>query len=112
MITVVIKPREVIINGHAKSAPKGQDLVCCAVSTLYSSLVCNLLKDIKHDKNNEVIYNGVDGDAYVKIKKFNTRCYYSFKFFRTAIKELAKENSKFIEVVDVIDDSKEKHKNF
>ena len=110
MIEVLIKPKEVIINGHANSAPPGQDLVCCAVSTLYASLVANLLNDVKHDKNNDVEYNGVKGDAYVKVKKFNTRCYYSIKFFRVAIKHFASENSKYIKVIDLIDDSKKEHK--
>ncbi len=110
MIKIIIKPREVTITGHANSAPPGQDLVCCAVSTLYSSLVANLLRDTKQDKNNEVEYNGLKGDAFVKVKKFNTRCYYSFKFFRTAIKHLASEYSEYIQVEDKIDDSKEEHK--
>lgn len=106
MIKVLIKPREVKISGHAKSAPKGQDLVCCSVSTLYSSLICNLLNDIKFDKKNDVIYNGLDGNAYVKIKKFNTKSYYSFKFFRVAIKKLQEEYPDFIEIDDRIDNAK------
>lgn len=108
MIEVLIKPREVIISGHAKSAPKGQDLVCCAVSTLYASLVANLLNDIEKDRANEVEYDGLEGNARVKIKKFNTKSYYSFKFFRIAIKELAKEYPEYIKVKDKIDDAKNK----
>lgn len=104
MIKVLIKPREVIISGHAESAPKGQDLVCCAVSTLYSSLVANLLDSAKNKDNVE--YDGIEGNARVKVKKFETSSYYAFKFFRVAIKALSKEYDKYIEVEDKIDNAK------
>lgn len=100
MINVLIKPREIIISGHAKSAPKGEDLVCCAVSTLYASLVCNLLEV---NKKKDVEFDGKDGNARVEVKKFNTNSYYAIKFFRTAIKHLAKEHKGYIEIEDKID---------
>lgn len=106
MIKVLIEPRKVNISGHANSAPEGEDLVCCAVSTLYASLVTNLKNDVKKEKNNDIEFSGLKGDAFVKVKKFSTKCYYSIKFFRIAIKELAKEYNNYIEVEDRIDISK------
>ena len=37
---------EVRASGHANSAPKGQDLVCCAVSVLTQSLALNTKTNI------------------------------------------------------------------
>lgn len=40
MVTVKINTRtlEIMMDGHANTAPKGQDLVCCAVSILIQTL--------------------------------------------------------------------------
>lgn len=97
MIEILIKPSEVIISGHAKSAPKGEDLVCCAVSTLYSSLVCNLL-DVNKEK--DVEFDGKDGHARVKVRKFNIKSTYAFRFFKISVKHLAKEYEGYIKIED------------
>lgn len=42
MIKVNVRQREdscvITIQGHARFAPKGQDIVCSAISTLYQTL--------------------------------------------------------------------------
>lgn len=97
MIEITIKPREVIIKGHAESAPSGQDLVCCAVSTLYYSLVANLLENVK-DKS-KVEYDGKKGNARVKVNEFNRECHRCIKFFKVAVVELEKRYKDFIKIL-------------
>ena len=43
MIEIIYRPEQymVTIRGHAKSAEKGEDLVCAAVSALVNTLRCN-----------------------------------------------------------------------
>ena len=93
MINVKIKPNEIIIDGHANSAPKGEDLVCCAVSTLYYALIANLL-----DITDNVDYDGEDGHARVKCKEFSRDAHRCFKFFRIGIKHLADKYPKNINI--------------
>ena len=38
MIKIIYEPYEVLLEGHANSAPKGKDLVCAGVSVLTTSL--------------------------------------------------------------------------
>ena len=97
MIEITIKPKEVIIKGHAESAPSGQDLVCCAVSTLYYSLVANLLENVK-DKD-KVEFDGKKGNARVKVNEFNRECHRCFKFFKIAVVELEKQYKDFIKIL-------------
>ena len=97
MIEIKIKPREVVIKGHAGSDKKGKDLVCCAVSTLYYSLVANLLVNAK-DKS-DIEYDGEDGYARVKALTFNRECHRSFKFFKVAVSELEKKYKKYIKIL-------------
>ena len=52
--------RGLTVKGHADAAPKGQDLVCCAVSTLVQTLATGLKQT--HD---ETVYWSVKpGDAH------------------------------------------------
>lgn len=97
MINVTIKPREVIITGHAMSDKKGKDLVCCSVSTLYYSLVANLLHNVKNKKDIE--YDGEDGHARVKALTFNRELHRCFKFFKVSIKELEKQYPTYIKIL-------------
>lgn len=43
MIEIIYRPEQymVTIRGHARSAEKGEDLVCAAVSALVNTLRCN-----------------------------------------------------------------------
>ena len=60
MITVNILKNKVIIKGHAGYGPKGQDIVCSAVSSLFYALKGYLekrgcLKGFKAESGNAVI---------------------------------------------------------
>lgn len=94
MIEITIKPREIIIKGHAKSDVKGKDLVCCAVSTLYYSLVANLLT-----YTDKIEYDGENGYARVKVLNFDRECHRCMKFFKVAVKELEKRYTKYIKIL-------------
>ena len=45
MIKIIHYPKynQITIEGHAEAAPKGEDIVCAAVSVLYHTLVTNVL---------------------------------------------------------------------
>lgn len=42
-ITYYLKYHQVTIEGHAQAAPKGEDLVCAAVSALWHTLAANAM---------------------------------------------------------------------
>ncbi len=49
MITIHVREREnssvITVQGHANYVPKGSDIVCSAISTLYQTLHCFILMD-------------------------------------------------------------------
>lgn len=51
------------VTGHAHSAPKGQDIVCAAVSTLVYTLAQNLMLTL-HDEDYSVILT--EGHSYIE----------------------------------------------
>lgn len=60
MIRIMYDPEELILklSGHAGSAPKGQDLVCAAVSALFGAL--QLSEDIAVAKNDDGSFTAVN----------------------------------------------------
>ena len=42
MIEVTIDPHELLVSGHARAGPPGQDIVCAAVSALTETLAAAL----------------------------------------------------------------------
>lgn len=83
MIEVRLNEREVNIKGHAGAGPIGQDLVCCAVSTLFYSLVAN----IEHYTCN-IKYLSESGDATIKTYDDTETLNSCFRYFEIAIREL------------------------
>ncbi|MDD3503886.1 MAG: ribosomal-processing cysteine protease Prp [Eubacteriales bacterium] len=49
MIEISIRKDGITVSGHANYAPRGQDIVCAAVSTLAIALI-NSIKDLTEDK--------------------------------------------------------------
>lgn len=49
MITIQIKKDKISVHGHAEAGPKGQDIVCAAVSTLTQNLISSI-EDLTEDK--------------------------------------------------------------
>ena len=86
----------VSIKGHAGSAPKGEDLVCCAVSTLFYSLVANLEY---HSSRAKIVCN--EGDSYIECN-FGERMadFNCFRYFEIAIRELAGQYPDYIKISD------------
>ena len=66
MITFHADNTSLCVRGHAKTAPKGEDLICCAVSTIVYSLVANL----ERYKEKGIIkdYTFEESDGYANIK--------------------------------------------
>lgn len=51
MIEVTIDPHELLVSGHARAAPPGQDIICAAVSALSETLAA-ALEALTDDKVN------------------------------------------------------------
>ncbi len=55
MIKIHVREREdssvITVQGHANYAPKGSDIVCSAISTLYQTLHCFILMDTRENVN-------------------------------------------------------------
>ena len=49
MINITITADEIHIRGHAEAGPKGQDIVCSAISTLTQNLIASL-EELTNDK--------------------------------------------------------------
>ena len=83
------------VKGHANSAPKGEDLVCAAVSSILVG-GCNALSQpncfaIKLDS----------GDASVKeIKRANEHDYEVLETMLIQLKTVEETNSKFLQVIE------------
>ena len=60
MIRVRYSPRCIRIAGHAGSAPKGQDIVCAAVSALYFTLAQELGRQEKKQNGKLMLRDGGD----------------------------------------------------
>ncbi|MFZ5949215.1 MAG: ribosomal-processing cysteine protease Prp [Candidatus Rifleibacteriota bacterium] len=53
-----------VVKGHSGSAPKGQDIVCAAVSALVQTMAGGIQDSLKADVNGQL----ENGDASLKIK--------------------------------------------
>lgn len=51
MIRITINDRELAMSGHAGYAPRGQDIVCAAVSSLYETLCAANNKLLNNELN-------------------------------------------------------------
>lgn len=74
MVTITEIEGCIVITGHAEYAPRGQDIVCSAISTLTATLIesVNELTDNKiyHVKNDEnVVIRCTDHSEAVKLLK-------------------------------------------
>lgn len=66
----------VCVSGHARAAPKGEDIICAAASILVLTLISALGESGARDFD----YSITDGDAEVKFRldKVTTHLYNSF----------------------------------
>ena len=55
----------VTVTGHANSAEHGQDLVCCAASTLVYTLAVNVAKMAEFGQVREPVMKTSEGDAEI-----------------------------------------------
>ena len=64
MITIQFTDTSLHISGHAGCGPAGQDIVCAGVSTLYNTVVLNLLA-LSEEGVCAVAYDPAPGKAWV-----------------------------------------------
>ena len=62
MIQVSIHDNEITMNGHARYAPIGQDIVCASVSTLFQVLI----QSLEELTSTQIEYTLSPGQASVK----------------------------------------------
>ena len=90
---------EIQIEGHANSAPHGQDLVCCAVSTLMETLSLYLeqmmkegrLQDLKNDRESGRVYLCPQATPWTAEELFIV-----IKMAATGFKALANQYSEYV----------------
>ena len=67
MIPIIHRPKhhQITIEGHAQSAPKGEDLVCAGVSTIFHTLTANAMgwKELGYLRDLQIQEN--DGSARI-----------------------------------------------
>lgn len=95
MITVKIRDGNIIVSGHAGKAPKGQDIVCAAVSAITLTLINGLQNVAKSDFREEI------RDGFVKIewKYMNEIGKALIDTWYLGICEIAQEYIAYIQVV-------------
>lgn len=84
------------INGHAGSAEKGYDLICCSVSTLLISLINGLSEYVKADIEVKI----EEGHSFIHIfdkdKEKRMKIEILTNVFLLSVRGLERENPKFI----------------
>lgn len=73
MIQIIHRPQyhQITIEGHAQSAPKGEDLVCAGVSTIFHTLTANAMgwKELGYLRDLEIQEN--DGSSRISWIPYN-----------------------------------------
>lgn len=64
-IRISLNTLEMQVNGHARSAAKGEDLVCCAISTLTQTLVRNMELAYKRGELQDLMEEIDEGHIYL-----------------------------------------------
>lgn len=94
MIIVSQSPKEIKISGHANYAPKGQDIVCAAVSALVTTTV-NSLDSFKKNQ----IKVKTDGQVTLllnsQISKNDQSC---LKLLMNGLKLISKQYPKYVKI--------------
>lgn len=85
MITITEHKSMVVIKGHADHAPKGQDIVCAAVSTAFQSLISSVEK-LTGDR---IAYELASGDSYVRFKSLSEETNLLLRSFFITVKDIA-----------------------
>ncbi|MCQ2792610.1 MAG: ribosomal-processing cysteine protease Prp [Bacilli bacterium] len=93
MIEVSYSKRKIEIKGHANYAPKGNDIVCAAVS----SLLTTAINSLKGFKKSEIRIKG--GEATIDIKhKVDRDDQTRLEMLITGLKLISKKYPKYIKI--------------
>lgn len=94
MTKITCEPQawRITVEGHSGSAPKGEDLVCAAVSIIVLTLA-EMVVTVCKDREIEI------RDGYARIRGAKEAAQY-FDFARTAFKALAAEYPEYVLLAD------------
>ena len=90
------------MRGHADSGPYGQDLICCAASTLAVGTV-NALQELLHIEGLKVEFDEGKMDVFLPNKENPAAIPYTdfaLETFVFNLKELAKDHPEYITIQD------------
>lgn len=92
---------EIRFKGHANSAPKGMDIVCAAVSTLFYTLAENL--EINAEWIDEYIIDDSSEEKVIYAKSeggFSLDLHVYYDFIMNGLKALERDYPDFVKIID------------
>ena len=103
-ITIDINSLEIRMEGHACTAEKGKDLVCCALSTLIETLSRYLENQLAEGMIYNLEENIEEGDSYIRATPFgwsrkDTET--AFRVVREGVRAIAAEYNKNVTLEEV-----------
>jgi len=89
------------ISGHAGSAPKGSDLVCCAVSVLGDTLLNNL-KKFKGSGWYVLDCDTADGELYIhcEVNGYFSFVVEMFRFVMVGFQAIAEHYPQYVKIIE------------
>lgn len=101
MITIQFTDTSLHISGHAGCGPAGQDIVCAGVSTLYNTVVLNLLA-LSDEGACAVAYDPAPGKAWVAATPVRWRedeVRRVFRFAEIGLRKMAEQYGEYTKIV-------------
>ena len=98
-IRIDMETLELEISGHANSAEKGKDLVCCAVSTLAQTLAAYMEKQMGDGNLSNLSAEVQDGYVYLNPTPYGWSMQdtvTAFKTIREGFRTLARDYGEYI----------------
>ncbi len=62
MIEIKLHPKDLTVEGHSRAAPRGQDIICSAISTLTLTLV----EGLRHISQDDIDVNIRSGYVHIE----------------------------------------------
>lgn len=97
MIEVNVRKGNITVNGHARNAPLGRDIVCAAVSILAQ----NLIKSIKDLTDDKIKYEISPGWVDIKLGDLSEKSNILIDSFFIGICAIANEYPEYVRIVSI-----------
>ena len=88
MIDISITDYGIHVHGHAEAGPKGQDIICAAVSTMAQSLITSI-EELTQD---EISYSISPGMVDIYFKDLSDKGRLLIESFFVGVKEIAADH--------------------